>query len=129
MKELLSMNLYIGINGCSLKTPENIEVARQVPLDRLMLESRCFFNIADSPYCEINKSHASHPFVKTTFDSVDKKKWSTKTMVKSRNEPCKIVQVAEVLAEIKKIRLEEIVEAAYLNSVKVFGRPSERQKS
>ncbi len=83
--------------------------------------------LADSPYCEINKSHASFEHVTTTFQAVDKKKWSKNTMVKSRNEPCKIVQVAEVLAKIRKEPLDLLVQTAYENSVAVFGRPEERR--
>lgn len=40
LREILEMGLYVGINGCSLKTPENIEIAKKVPLDRLMIESK-----------------------------------------------------------------------------------------
>lgn len=39
MKELVQMGLFIGVNGCSLKTEENLEVVREIPLDRLMLET------------------------------------------------------------------------------------------
>ena len=52
LQELLDLDLYIGINGCSMKTKENCEIVKKVPLDRIMLETDC-------PYCEIRNSHHS----------------------------------------------------------------------
>lgn len=33
------MGMYVGINGCSLKTEENVEMVKHSPLESLMLET------------------------------------------------------------------------------------------
>ena len=43
MTELVSLGLFIGINGCSMKTEDNIECIKQIPLDRLMLETGIYY--------------------------------------------------------------------------------------
>ena len=35
---LMEFGFYIGLNGCSLRQKENLEVVRQLPLDKIMLE-------------------------------------------------------------------------------------------
>lgn len=52
---------------------------------------------------------------------MDKKKWADGKLVKGRNEPCRIVQVAEVVAKSRGEPLEEVIRQAYQNSVDVFG--------
>ena len=79
------MDLYIGINGCSLKNEENIEVVKKIPLDRILLET-------DAPYCDIRNTHASALLVKTKFENKIKKEKMKKGLIcKDRNEPCMIV--------------------------------------
>lgn len=39
MRELVDLGLFVGLTGCSLRTDEGIEVAKAIPLDRLMLET------------------------------------------------------------------------------------------
>ena len=55
MRELVSLGLYIGVNGCSLKTPENLAAVAAVPLERLLLET-------DAPWCDLRATHASYAY-------------------------------------------------------------------
>jgi len=110
MKELCEMDLYIGVNGCSMKTEENCEVVKQVPLDRLMVETDC-------PYCDIRNSHASAKHVKTKFPRKTKEKYTAESedfaVVRDRNEPCTMVQVVEVVAALKGISTMEVADISY----------------
>lgn len=116
LTQLLELDLYIGINGCSLKTAENLEVLRAVPLDKIMLETDC-------PYCEIRPSHAAFSHVMTQFPSKKKERYDPTVMVKGRNEPCTIVQVLEAVAAVKGVSQEELAEVAYINSCRLFNLP------
>ncbi|KOM39120.1 hypothetical protein LR48_Vigan03g250200 [Vigna angularis] len=95
--KLLSFDkMYIGINGCSLKTTENLDVVKGIPIERMMIET-------DSPYCEIKNTHAGIGFVKSTWPSKKKEKYDQECIVKGRNEPCLVKQVLEVVAGCKGI--------------------------
>lgn len=205
MTELMSLGLYIGLNGCSFKTADNCEVVKAVRLDRLMIET-------DGPWCEVRPSHEGWKYLvemekkeKATADAADaaeeerkakakvaveatatapeedspsepqsgaqtpasgtghadgnatgpqqaqrppkqkqqpqrsskkpqkkevevterfktvkKEKWVEGAMVKGRNEPCSIERVAKIVAAIKGVSVEEVCEAAWHNTVKVF---------
>lgn len=93
-KVLASEQLFIGINGCSLKTDDNLSVMSKIPVERLMLET-------DSPYCEIRSTHAGVSHVKSLWSSKKKEKYDIMSTVKNRNEPCHIRQVLEVVTGCK----------------------------
>ncbi|KIH94346.1 TatD DNase family protein [Sporothrix brasiliensis 5110] len=200
-QEMMDLGLYLGVNGCSLKTVENCDVVRAIRLDRLMLET-------DGPWCEVrpthegwkylvkvaeaarakaeeaeearkaaekaaedaarqaaeqaaqeaaatatadgnatpdgaaagngrpprpprqkkqnnnaanNNSKKKEPVVPERFKVVKKEKWVEGAMVKGRNEPCTIERIATIVAAIKGVPVEEVCEAAWANTVKVFG--------
>lgn len=113
MEAYVDLDLYIGINGCSLKMEENLQVAKAVPLDRIMLETDC-------PYCEIRSTHVGFASIKSKWQAKDKKKYSDQTLVKGRNEPCQIRQVCEVVAAAKGIDEDEVARAAFNNTMRVF---------
>lgn len=39
MRQLVGLGLMVGVNGCSLKTEENLEVVKEIDLDNIMLET------------------------------------------------------------------------------------------
>jgi TatD DNase family protein len=150
MRELMELGLYIGVNGCSFKTAENCAVVKEIRLDRLMIEtdgpwceirpSHEGYRYLLPPKSETASGHASEesaagkaskkkggkgqqevPKVPDAFKTVKKEKWELGAMVKGRNEPCMIERVAEIIAKIKGETLETVCEAAWANTVKVFG--------
>lgn len=115
-KKLIAMGFHIGINGCSIKTQENLDVIKEIPNDKLMIET-------DAPWCEIRPTHASNKHVKTVFDMVknkEKKKWDKNVLVRGRNEPVCVIQILEVISAIKNEDAEKLSEIFYQNTLNVF---------
>ncbi|KAH7408048.1 hypothetical protein BKA64DRAFT_706450 [Cadophora sp. MPI-SDFR-AT-0126] len=149
MRELVDRGWHIGVNGCSLKTEENCDVVKEIPLSMLHLET-------DGPWCEIRPAHASSAILAKMredlgfapkpkgkpgngkggkgedveedpgmgwggWKSVKKEKWVEGAVVKGRNESCFIGRVAWAVAGIKGLTVEEVADAAWRNSVGMFG--------
>jgi len=113
--EFIELGYYIGLNGCSLKTQQNLDTIQKIPLSNILLETDC-------PYCEIKASHAGYQYIQTSFQSQKKvdKKFELGKLVKGRNEPCQIIQIAEVIAGVKSIPVEDVIHTCYENSMKLY---------
>ncbi|KAH6916887.1 hypothetical protein BKA70DRAFT_1138203 [Coprinopsis sp. MPI-PUGE-AT-0042] len=121
--ELVSMGFYIGINGCSLKTQENLNVAKQIPINRLMLET-------DGPWCTMAATHASKAHLDTLPQelreaffppSVKTERFAKGKAVKGRNEPSTTGGVAWIMHCITGTPYSEVVRAAWENTISLFG--------
>ncbi|KID75794.1 Deoxyribonuclease Tat-D [Metarhizium brunneum] len=66
------------------------------------------------------KNQKKQPEVPDRFKIVKKEKWEEGAMIKGRNEPCTIERVAQIIAAIKDVSVEEVCEAAWKNTVHVF---------
>ena len=119
LDQLLAFDgVSIGINGCSLRTEENLAVASCIPADRLMLET-------DAPWCEVKNSHAGSKYLKGPRPAAkDKKKFQRGLPVKGRNEPAGMAQVLEVLAGARGEEPNVLAAQVYENSCRMFDVPA-----
>ena len=114
MKELVGMGLYIGINGCSLRTEDSLNVVKEIPKERLLIET-------DAPWCSIKKTHPGYKFVKTHWETKKEKKFVEGKCVNSRCEPCHLLQVLEVVSSVRgEEDLENFATTIYENSKRLF---------
>jgi TatD DNase family protein len=117
MLGLVALGFDIGVNGVSFKTEDQLEMVRAIPLDRLQLES-------DAPWCEIPSNGLAREYLMEAPPLPPSRKHSKFVrgdMVKGRNESCVIERVARVVAGLKGVSLDTIADAAWRNSVKMFG--------
>ncbi|WVN87011.1 uncharacterized protein L203_102187 [Cryptococcus depauperatus CBS 7841] len=119
MEEWIGLGLFIGVNGCSLKTSENLDVVKQIPLDRLLLET-------DAPWCGPTSTHASSahlpdPESSLMVQKVSKpEKWKEGLGVKGRMEPAEIGVIAHIVAHIKEVTVESLAEQVWSNTTRLF---------
>lgn len=100
LRAFLALGYYIGFNGIIFKLDLD-KVIGHTPLDRMLLET-------DSPYLAPPKILGKEDLTPSALGQV-------------RNEPLNVRHVAEKIAEIKGISIEEVARQTTENARKVFG--------
>ncbi|KAF4982608.1 hypothetical protein FZEAL_1802 [Fusarium zealandicum] len=118
MEKLVSLGLDVSVNGFSFKDTESLKMVAKIPLEALQIET-------DAPWgelkttAEVVKRYCVN--AKALPPAKKKDKWEDRCMIKERNESCTMERVALVVAGLKGVGVDEIAEAAWKNSVKMFG--------
>jgi TatD DNase family protein len=117
MTKLTDMGFDVSVNGFSFKDRESLEMVAAVPLERLQLET-------DAPWGTIQPSSevAKRYLVNAPPLPASKKrdKFQMGMMVKERNESCAISQIAFIVAGVRGLSVDEVAQAAWHNSTKMF---------
>lgn len=116
MQSLVEMGLHISVNGFSFQDQASLEMVKAIPLDKLQLETDAPWGYI-SPNSDLAKKYPSPVPLPA---SKKRDKFERGLMVKERNESCTIGQVASVVAGLKGVSIEEVAQAAWTNSTKMF---------
>lgn len=84
-----------------------------------MIRSALFF--FSCPYCEVRSTHPGYKYIQTQFPAKAEKKFERGQCVKSRQEPCHVIQVAEIVAGVNGISLPTVADVCYNNSLRLYG--------
>jgi len=116
MLRLVELGFHISTNGVSFQTEELLDMVKHIPLTHLQIET-------DAPWCEISPKSPAMRYLGDAYPLPPSKKhgkFVEGQMVKGRNEPCTIERVARVVAGVKEMRLDELAEIAWKNSIEMF---------
>lgn len=103
--DYIRKGLYVGINGCSLKTQANMDAVRDIPLESLLVET-------DSPYCKIRKSSPAYRHIRTC---------EHERSLMRRNEPHSVWQVVDAIAAAKDLDSAAVLLEVNKNCERLFG--------
>ncbi|KAF4785569.1 TatD family hydrolase [Colletotrichum scovillei] len=118
MRTLVELGFDVSVNGFSFQVRESLEMVGDIPLEHLQIET-------DAPWGEIPAgSEIAKRYLGNASalpQSKKKDKFELGLMVKGRNESCTMDRVAFVVAGLKGLSVDEVADAAWRNSVKMFG--------
>lgn len=118
MEVLVNMGFGISVNGFSFKDSKSLQMVAAIPLERLQIETDAPWGFVQATSEVAKKYLVNAP---AALQSKKKDKFEMGLMVKERNESCMIDRIAFIVAGLKDISVEDVAEAAWKNSVRMFG--------
>ncbi|PIL31740.1 hypothetical protein GSI_06444 [Ganoderma sinense ZZ0214-1] len=122
--ELMDMGFHISVNGCSMKTEDNLTAVKSIRPEWIMVET-------DAPWCSMTSTHASKRHLAALPPSLSSLYFPQTTKpesfvygraVKGRNEPAAVGGVAWVVHRLNEgVPFEKVTEKAWKNAVELFG--------
>ncbi|KAH9996460.1 hypothetical protein BJV77DRAFT_1059309 [Russula vinacea] len=121
--DYINMGFHVSVNGCSMKTEENLAAVKAIDPRQIMFET-------DAPWCSMTSTHASRKHIDSLPAdlrelflprAVRAEAFVPGQPVKGRNEPSAVGGVAWVVHKVKEVPFEEIVEQGWKNTVELFG--------
>jgi len=122
--DYIKMGFHIGINGCSLKTEDNLAAVKSIDRRRIMFET-------DAPWCSMTSTHASRRHIDSLPadlrgvylpPAVRAEAFVPGRPVKGRNEPSAIGAVAWVAHKVKEeASFQDFVDQGWRNTIELFG--------
>jgi TatD DNase family protein len=121
MKRLVELGFHISVNGFSFADVESLQMVADIPLSHLQIETDAPWGYLGDGNALVKKYCAN---ASPLHASKKRDKWDAQYMVKERNEWCAMERVAFIVAGLKGITVEEVTDAAWENSVTMFGLSS-----
>jgi len=121
--EYQDMGFHVSVNGCSLKTEDNLKAVAVIRPEKILFET-------DAPWCSMTSTHASKARLDTLPSSlrslylppaIKPENFVLGKTVKGRNEPIAIGAVAWVIHRLNEgVSFEKITEKAWKNTIELF---------
>ena len=113
LQRTLNYGWDIGVSCLSVLTEERIDTMKNIPLQRLHIET-------DSPFCDIKRTSAAFKYINRTSLGLRLPKYKPDSLVMRRNEPCNIIDIATIMSKITDNDYSSIVNTVYSNSQRIF---------
>jgi Tat protein secretion system quality control protein TatD with DNase activity len=120
MKAVIDLDLYVGVTAFNVRSYHSTLIVVGLPIDRIVLAT-------NSPFNDMINNPATCQHIRTFFRQTNRSNYNpsneldAESLIDDRNEPCKLTQLAEIVAGFKVLPLEEVIKTTYKNTLSLLG--------